>query len=401
MGWRKLLTITGNISSTTFDMNDHMIPQCNPRASYEAQAPEIDAAIKRVLLSDRYILGTEVSAFETEFAEYVGASHGLGVANGTDAIAIALKALNVGADDVVVTVSHTAVATAVGIRATGATPAFVDVDERHGLMDLDKLEALLKAATENAFPIRLSRIKAIIPVHLYGRCVDMARLSSIAANHGIPVVEDCAQAHGASFEDRRAGSFGAFGCFSFYPTKNLGAIGDGGALVTSDPALLERARLQREYGWRQRYISDVEGSNSRLDEVQAALLRVKLIALDKDNAARGALANAYRSLITRPGIVLPPEPANGQHAYHQFAIRCSQRDELQAYLKTLGIGTLVHYPSAVHEQPAYTNQAYVPFPLPQTEKWSHEVLSLPMFPQLEMSAVERVAAAINKWGGGA
>lgn len=376
-----------------------MIFQCSPKAAYEAQASAINAAIRRVLLGERYILGPEVAAFEAEFAAYVGASHALGVANGTDALAIALKALGVGPSDVVLTVSHTAVATTVAIRATGASPLFVDVDERHGLMDLDALEELLAAVRDGRGPVPLVRVKAIVPVHLYGRCVDLARLAAIAASFSLPVVEDCAQAHGARFDGRPVGSFGAFGCFSFYPTKNLGAIGDGGALVTSDPHLLEQARLQREYGWRQRYISDIEGGNSRLDELQAALLRVKLTALDADNAMRVAIADAYRAQISHPAIRLPPPAPDGQHVYHQFAIRCDARDALQAYLKDKGISTLVHYPRAVHEQPAYADQSFAPLPLPRTEAWSREVLSLPMFPQLAMADVAYIATSINEWGG--
>jgi dTDP-4-amino-4,6-dideoxygalactose transaminase len=376
-----------------------MIFQCNPRAAYEAQASAIDAAIRRVLLSERYILGPEVTAFETEFAAYVGAGYALGVANGTDALAIALKTLGVGHGDVVLTVSHTAVATIVAIRATGASPLFVEVDEHHGLMDLDVLEAMLIAIRERGSPVALDRVKAIVPVHLYGRAVDMNRLVAIASGFSLPLVEDCAQAHGARFGDRPVGSFGAFGCFSFYPTKNLGAIGDGGALVTSDPHLLEQARLQREYGWRLRYISDIEGGNSRLDELQAALLRVKLTRLDADNAARVAIAAAYRSKINHPSVDLPPAAPHGQHVYHQFAVRCSARETLQTYLKNKGIGTLVHYPRAVHEQPAYADRSFAPFPLPRTETWSRNVLSLPMFPQLAMTDVDYIAASINDWDG--
>lgn len=380
-------------------MSTRAIPQCNPTAAYETQATAIDSAIRRVLRSQRYILGPEVAAFEIEFARYVGAAGALGVANGTDALAMALKALGVGSGDVVLTVSHTAVATTVAIRATGASPLFVDVDEGNGLMDMDLLERMLTDTRGGQSAGSSARVKAIIPVHLYGRCLDMDRLMDMASRFGLPVVEDCAQAHGARFNGRAVGSFGAFGCFSFYPTKNLGAIGDGGALVTSNPALLEQTRLQREYGWRQRYISDIEGGNSRLDELQAAVLRVKLTALEADNTARVKIADAYRAQINHPAIRLPAKATDGQHVYHQFAIRCQGRDALQTYLTSKGIGSLIHYPRAVHEQPAYAKSGYAPLPLPRTEAWSREVLSLPMYPQLAMADVEYIANTINRWDG--
>jgi dTDP-4-amino-4,6-dideoxygalactose transaminase len=357
------------------------IPQCNPMAGYLEQAEAIDAALQRVLRGGRYILGPEVAAFEQEFAAFVGAKHGLGVGNGTDAIAVALRAIGVGAGDVVLTVSNTAVATTVAIRTVGADPLFADVDSEHGLMDVAHAAELLERAASGAISVSPERIKAIVPVHLYGRCVDMDALCALAARYRLPIVEDCAQAHGAQWNGRTAGTFGAIASFSFYPTKNLGAIGDGGAVTTSDPELRERARLLREYGWRQRYISDVEGGNTRLDELQAALLRVKLQRLAQDNAARRALAAIYRERIRHPDVAVSTAADEG-HVYHQFVVRTPQRDSLQNYLRARGIGTLVHYPAAIHQQPAYADSAFRPLPLPNTERWAAQVLSLPMFPQL-------------------
>jgi len=371
------------------------IPQCDPRAAYLAQGERIDAAIHRVLHQGRYILGPEVAAFESEFAQFLGAGHALGVANGTDALTIALRALGIGPGDAVITVSHTAVATAMAIRSTGAIPLFVDVDAAHGLMDPHQVQALLQAASRGKTCVARDRIRAIVPVHLYGRCADMAALCSIAGENALEIVEDCAQAHGARIAGRAAGTFGAIGTFSFYPTKNLGAIGDGGALVTSNAALHERARLLREYGWRERYISELEGGNSRLDELQAAILRIKLPRLDADNSARAAIADVYRSAIRKSGVALPPAAEPARHVYHQFAIRCSERDSLQRYLREKGIGALVHYPRPVHLQPAYANPEFAPLPLRETERWASEVLSLPMFPQLSEQDALHVASILN------
>lgn len=364
------------------------IPQCNPLAAYQAQADEIDTAIGDVLSSGRYILGPRVASFEAKFAEWIGMPHALGVANGTDALEIALRALGIGAGDAVITTSMTAVATAVAIRKTGATPLFADVDEDHGLMIPSQVDALCDTPGV--------RVRAVVPVHLYGRCVDMNAIMDIAHHRKMHVVEDCAQAHGAKWAGRAAGTFGDFGSFSFYPTKNLGAIGDGGGLVTSDPELREKARLLREYGWKQRYISDIEGGNSRLDELQAAILEVKLTRLNDDNSARRAIAEVYRVNIHHPAVTVFLGDDQG-HVYHQFVVRARARDSLQAHLSANGIGSLVHYPAAVHEQPAYADKAYSPLPLRNTERWSSTVLSLPMFPQMSESDALRVAEVVNAW----
>jgi dTDP-4-amino-4,6-dideoxygalactose transaminase len=390
-----------SIASTwtiTFDMNAmHRIPQCDPHASYLAQQPAIDAAIRRVLDKGRYILGDEVAAFENEFAAFLGASHAVGVANGTDALELALRALGIGAGDAVVTVSHTAVATAVAVRRTGAIPLFADVDAEHGLMDPASVSELLARAAAGKLAVPVDRIRAIVPVHLYGRCADMDTICQLAQAHDLHLVEDCAQAHGARFNGRCAGTFGTFGAFSFYPTKNLGALGDGGAVVTSDAGLDRQVRLLREYGWRQRYVSDIEGGNSRLDELQAAILRVKLEQLDADNQARRRIARDYQAQVANPELRMPGEAPSERHAYHQFVVSSPRRDELQLQLRGQGVDTLVHYPVPVHLQPAYAHPGYAPLPLPHTEQWAREVLSLPMFPQLRADSVSRVASAVNAW----
>jgi dTDP-4-amino-4,6-dideoxygalactose transaminase len=364
------------------------IPQCSPLAAYQAQGEEIDAAMRDVLEAGRYILGPRVGAFEQAFAQWVGLRHALGVANGTDALEMALRATGVREGDFVLTTSMTAVATVVAIRAAGAVPVFADVDPDHGLLD----------AAQVARVLAMRPVKAIVPVHLYGRCVDMDALCAVAREHGAMIVEDCAQAHGASWNGRAAGTFGTVASFSFYPTKNLGAIGDGGALCTDDPDLLERARLLREYGWKQRYVSAVEGGNSRLDELQAAILSVKLNRLREDNARRRAVAAAYRADIDNPHVAVFRGDDAG-HVYHQFVVRTPHRDALHAFLAERGVGTLVHYPVAVHDQPAYADASWRPLPLPNTETWAKQVLSLPMFPQLSPEAVARTIEAVNAWPG--
>src|SRR5229473_1873448 len=261
------------------------IPQTDPKAAYLAQRREIDVALARVLQGGRYILGAEVAAFERAFAAYIGVRHALGVANGTDALVLALRALGIGAPDYVVTVAHTAVATVAAIELAGAKPLLIDIDPATYTMDAAELSRVLDAPP--------GRIGAVIPVHLYGQPADLDAILPLARRHRVPVIEDCAQCHGAALAGRRLGSVGDVAAFSFYPTKNLGALGDGGAVVTGDDALAERVRALREYGWRQRYVSDIAGTNSRLDELQAAILGVKLAALDADNARRAAIADAY------------------------------------------------------------------------------------------------------------
>ena len=365
-----------------------MIPQASPYAQYASHRAEIDQAIARVLDKGRYILGEEAAAFEHEFAAFIGVRFGIGVGSGTEALHLALRACGVGPGDEVITVSHTAVATVAAIELCGGKPVLVDIDPRSFTLDPAKLEAAITSAT-----------RAIIPVHLYGQSADLEPILSIARRHTARVIEDCAQSHGAMYRGKRAGAWGDVACFSFYPTKNLGAIGDGGFVATDDPQLAENARLLREYGWRERYVSDIAGWNTRLDELQAAILRVKLRTLDADNARRRHLATLYDELLTASSANLPQAMSYGEHVYHLYVVRSAWRDELQAFLKKRGIGTLIHYPTPIHLQPAYRGRLGDVGSLPETERATREILSLPMFPELTEADVRQVAQAIREFPG--
>lgn len=367
-----------------------MIPQSNPKAGFEIQRVAIESAMARVLTSGWYILGEEVVRFESAFAQAVGTPWSVGVGSGTDAIEIALRALGVGAGDSVLTVSHTAVATAAAIRRTGALPVFVDIEADTYTMAPSSLEAALAThASKTA--------KAIIVVHLYGQMADMPALNAIAARHGLPVIEDCAQAHGASLSGRTAGTWGRMGCFSFYPTKNLGCFGDGGAIVGDDIRLQEQTRLIREYGWRERYVSEIYGINSRLDPLQAAVLATKLPQLSAQNEMRRHWASHYDGLLASTRIGIPTRRKNAVHVFHQYVIQCERRDELQGWLRSHGVATLVHYPRAVHQQPAYCDRSGCPVPLTVTEAITGRILSLPMFPELTEEQVTTVSRQILGW----
>ena len=359
------------------------IPFVDLRAAYHRLQPEIDAAVAAVLESGWYILGPEVSAFEAEFAAYLTADHAVSVASGTDAVMLALRSCGIGPGDEVITVSHTAVATVAAIELCGARPRLVDVAPDTLTLDPTALEA---AVTD--------RTKAVIPVHLYGCPADMDAICKIASEHGLVVIEDCAQAHGARYVGRMAGTMGDAAAFSFYPTKNLGAMGDGGAVVTCRDDVAERLRLLRQYGWRERYISDIPGDNSRLDELQAALLRVRLRHLDEENKSRRRLARIYDEVLADLPVDLPATRSGDEHVYHLYVIRTEQRDELQAFLKAHAIGTAIHYPVPVHLQRAYERLGYGPGSLPITENAARTILSLPMFPDLSPDAVVRVAETI-------
>ena len=366
------------------------IPQTDPQASYLAHKAKIDAAIQRVLDSGWYILGSEVEAFERAFAAYVGVSHAIGVANGTDALELSLRACGVGPGDLVFTVSHTAVATVAAIELVGATPVLVDIDPVTYTLDPNCLETAL-AHPPAGTP------KAVIPVHLYGQPADMPALLELARRCGLYVIEDCAQSHGAVLAGRMTGAWGDIAAFSFYPTKNLGALGDGGMVATANPELAERTRSLRQYGWRQRYISEIPGCNSRLDELQAAILRVKLEYLETENARRVALAARYTTALTDSGLALPTCREGAGHVYHQYVVRSRLRDALQAHLRARGIGTLVHYPRAVHPQPAYEGRVPIAGSLPHSERAAAEVLSLPIYPELTDEQVDSVAEACRIW----
>jgi dTDP-4-amino-4,6-dideoxygalactose transaminase len=355
----------------------------NLRTHYEAYREEIDAAVRRALDSGWYVLGRELEAFEKEFAAYVGVKHCVGVANGTDAIEVALRALGLGVGDEAITVSHTATFTAVGIAGAGVTPVFVDIDEATYTMAPSALASAVSAKT-----------KAIVPVHLYGMPADLDAIER-AVDGKYPIVEDVAQAHGARLRGRRLGSIGALACFSFYPSKNLGAFGDGGAVTTNDDALAERMRQIRNGGQADRYQHVVLGVNSRLDELQAAILRAQLPHLDAMNARRREIAARYtRGLAGVPSLVLPrSEPADMSFVYHLYVLRSARRDALRAELAKHGIAAQVHYPIPAHRQPAFA-VASGPV-LPATDRAAAEVLSLPMYPELSDAEVDEVIAAVQ------
>ncbi len=366
------------------------IPQSNPLANYLAHRVEIDEAIRRTLESGWYILGDEVASFENEFAEYLNVRHAVGVGSGTAALYLALRVCDVGPGDTVLTVSHTAVATVAAIELTGAAPLLVDIDPLTFTLDVERVEAAI-AEYRGA-------IKAIIPVHIYGHPARVTDIMQLATRHGIRVIEDCAQAHGAEWMGRKIGTFGDVAAFSFYPTKNLGALGDGGAVVTNDEGLASRVRSLREYGWEQRYVSQVPGVNSRLDELQAAILRVKLRHLDNDNRRRADVARSYSAALAgHPHISLPQTSKAANHAYHQYVVRTPARDSLRAFLSAKGIGTSIHYPVPVHQQPAYAGRIGSAGELHHTEAAAREILSLPIFPELPADAVKAVADQINTW----
>lgn len=362
------------------------IPQTSPLAGYHARRAEIDEAVARVLASGRYLLGPETEAFEREFAAWVGVADCVSAGSGTEALHLALRAVGVGAGDEVITVSHTAVATVSAIELCGARAVLVDIEAEGFNLDPAGLEAA-----------RSPRTRAVVPVHLYGQAADLAPVGGFCRRHGLRLVEDCSQAHGATYRGRRVGTFGDAATFSFYPTKNLGALGDGGAAVTSDPAVAETLRSLRQYGWRrERYVSEEPGWNGRMDELQAAVLRVKLRGLDADNARRGALAAVYaQHLAGVPDLGLPGELADRGHVWHQFVVRHPRRGLLAGHLRADGVGTLVHYPVPVHLQPAYRSRELAAGTMDRTEAAAREVLSLPLFPELDPAAAVRVAAAVR------
>jgi len=366
------------------------VPQTDPHASYVAYRGEIDEAVARVLDGGRYILGSEVEAFEQEFADAMGASHGIGVANGTDALLLALEACGIGEGDLVYTVSHTAVATVAAIEITGATPVLVDIDPVSFTMHPAALEAAIRK-TQSGTP------RAVLPVHLYGNPADLTAIAEIASRYGLDLIEDCAQSHGAQLGGRNTGTWGRIASYSFYPTKNLGAFGDGGMVVTSERELADRVRLLRQYGWKERYVSEIPGGNSRLDEIHAAVLRVKLRYLRVDNERRRSIASKYRGAFDGLDLALPVERSGALHVYHQFVVRHANRDELRSHLDRDGIGTLIHYAVPVHLQPAYCGRIPLGQQLVETERAANEIVSLPMFPQLSDNQVDQVCASVRSF----
>jgi dTDP-4-amino-4,6-dideoxygalactose transaminase len=369
------------------------VPQSSPGRDYQLHQEEIDAAIRRALDSGWYILGSEVREFEAEFAAFLGLRDSVGVANGTDALELALRGIGIGPGDAVYTVSHTAVATVAAIERTGAIAVLVDIDPATYTLDPMALAGAIAAAPRPGG----NRPAAVIAVHLYGQMAAMPAILDIAHGAGLLVVEDCAQAHGARLEGRMAATWGDIASFSFYPTKNLGALGDGGAVATNDAAVAQRVRELRQYGWRERYVSSVPGMNSRLDELQAAVLRAKLVHLAADNARRRAIAARYDAALASCGLRLPVCAEGAEHVYHQYVVRTARRESLMSTLSERGIGSAIHYPVPVHLQPAYRGRLSIFLPLAVTERAATEVTSLPIFPALTDSEVDRVIEAILEW----
>ncbi len=361
-----------------------MIPFVDLKAQYQSIKPEIDEAVARVLNTTQFILGAEVEAFEEEFAAYCGTRYCVGVNSGTSALHLALLAAGVKPGDEVITVSYTFIATAAAIRYAGATPVLVEIEPRTCLIDPTKVEAAIT-----------SRTRAIIPVHLYGQCADMDALNDIARRRNLVVIEDAAQAHGAQYKGRRAGSMGDLACFSFYPGKNLGAYGEGGAVLTNDAEHLQTLRALRDHGQTRKYHHDLLGYNYRLEGMQGAVLRVKLRHLDEWNAARQSHAAEYRRRLAGSAHVrLLEEPAASSSVHHIFPVFTSEREALMEHLKRVGVSTGIHYPVPVHLQGAFSDLGHRAGDFPASEGNSRETLSLPMYAELSSESRERVAAAV-------
>ncbi|MBL4711237.1 MAG: DegT/DnrJ/EryC1/StrS family aminotransferase [Gammaproteobacteria bacterium] len=353
-----------------------MILCANPKEQYLSHKDEIKLAIDKVLESGWYILGQEVKAFEKEFANFVGVKYSIGVASGTDAIFLSLKALDIGTGDEVITVSHTATATVSAIEATGAKAIFVDVEEEYFTMDVSKIEEVITDKT-----------KAIIPVHIYGHPCDMNKLQKISKENNLYLIEDCAQASGAKYEDKDVGSMGDLGCFSFFPTKNLGALGDGGAITTNSKELYEKLLMLRQYGWDKNRESKFQGYNSRLDEIQAAVLRVKLKYLKQDIEKRNKVASLYYKYLKDTDFILPKVKDSCYHAYHLFVIKTDNRDKVLKFLEENNIMAMIHYDKAVHMNEAYKIYSNLSI----TEKIINNILSLPLYPELKNEDIKQIS----------
>lgn len=353
------------------------------KEQYKGLRDEIAQAIEKVMRSGQFILGKEVSLFEKEFAEYCGVKYAVAVNSGTDALFLACLACGIGRDDEVITTSNTYIATALAISMTGAKPVFVDIDEKTYNIDPTRIEYAITKKT-----------KAILPVHLYGHAADMEPILKIAKKYRLKIIEDCAQAHEALYKGRKVGSFGDVGCFSFYPTKNLGAFGDGGMMVTNFKELYDKMLLLRDYGRKGRYENVIKGYNSRLDTIQAAILRVKLKYLDEWNDRRRANAELYTKLFkgAKLKVILPFEADYARHIFHLYVIRVKNRDKIMQRLSERGVRTLIHYPIPIHLQKAFKELGYRKGDFPITEKVCKEVLSLPMYPELTEKQIRYVVA---------
>jgi len=362
-----------------------MILCANPSAQFQAHQGEIEDAVLRVMHGERYILGEEVVALEKEFAEYIGTKHAIGVANGTDAIELALRALGIGSGDEVITVSHTAVATIAAIESAGAKPVLVDIDPDYYTLDPSQIPGVLS-----------ERTKAVIAVHLYGQAADIDAIQKFCQEHRLAFIEDVSQAHGATWNGKRLGSFGDIACFSCYPTKNLGAIGDAGLITTNKDELAEKVRGLRQYGWTlSHYTSEFPGKNSRLDELQAAILRVKLKYLNESSAQRRVIAGRYQSALSElSGLEFPQVRQEAEHVYHLFVVQAERRDELHQYLQSQGVMAGIHYPIPVHLQLAYQGRVRCHQEMGITETVKGRILSLPMYPELGQEKQEVVIQSI-------
>lgn len=361
------------------------IPLWDYRAEYEAEREEVLAAVDQVMRSGRLILGESVRSLEQEFAAYCGAGHGIGVGSGTDALTLALRVLGIQAGDEVITTSNTAIPTVSAIVSAGGTPRFVDIEADTYLLDVSQLEGAITGRT-----------RCIIPVHLFGQCVDMGRVQALAAGRGIAILEDCAQSTGADYRGRRAGSMSAVAAFSFYPTKILGAYGDGGMAVTSDGDLAARLRRLRVYGTDGAYYSEEHGYNSRLDELHAEILRRKLRRIEGYIERRRELASRYDEQLRGSGLALPATRPENRHVYHLYVVRHPARDAIVKALAGRGIAVGIHYPWPIHTMRAYAHLGYREGSLPATEKAAREIFSLPMYPSLTNAEHDRVCEALRE-----
>lgn len=362
------------------------VPLLDLVAQYREIKPEVDAAIQRVLDSGYFILGPEVAAFEKKTAAYLGVAHGIGVASGTDALLLALHALEIGPGDEVILPAYTFFATIGTVLHVGATPVLVDIDKQTYCIDIEQTRAKMTSAT-----------KAIIPVHLYGQAAEMDDLAEIAREHDLSIIEDNAQAFGAEYKGRKTGGIGDIGCLSFFPSKNLGGYGDGGMIVTDNAELAEKVRMLRAHGWKKKYFPKILGYNSRLDALQAAVLRVKLKYIDRWNDGRREVAHTYSdALADFPNLATPYEAPNRKHVYHLYILQMTNRDQVQEQLKEAGIGTSIYYPQPLHLAEPCLDLGYKEGDFPVTEKASRETLAIPVYPEMTAEQIEYVLDVVKK-----
>lgn len=363
-----------------------MIPFLDVKLINARFTPELESALKSLLDSGWFVLGEQCRSFEEAFREYIGAEHCIGCANGLDALRLSIKALGLGANDEIIVPANTYIASILAVSDNGCTPIFVEPSLHTFNIDVERIESAITPRT-----------KAILVVHLYGQVVEMQKVWELAQQYNLAIIEDCAQAHGAVYQGRRAGVLGDVAGFSFFPGKNLGALGDGGAVATKHKDIAEKIRALGNYGSHKKYVNIYKGLNSRLDELQAAFLKIKLKALESDNARRKQIAQYYRTHITNSHIILPKCVSEEGHVWHLFVVRCAMRDRLQAYLHEQGVETLIHYPIPPHKQEAYKEYSHLSLPI--TEQIHNEVLSLPISPVMSDSQVERVVSVVNEFRG--